>query len=474
MSPENYYDEFLNEKGKPRSTYTKFHSWFLQQRKPSLKKRIAKVEEIFRTSGISFNLSDDVSEDERVIPFDVIPRIIAARDWEKIEMGIKQRVQAINLFLKDIYSSQKILRDKIIPTELILRNSSFLPQMIGIKIPNDIYAHISGVDIVRTGASNTYVLEDNVRVPSGVSYMLENRETMMHLFPELFSVQKIKEINSYPVDLSECLLENSPLHSSKEPTVALLTPGTFNSAYFEHAFLADQMSAELVQAGDLILDGKKITMRTINGLKPIDILYRRVDDFFLDPLSFNQDSLLGIPGLMEVFREGGITIANSPGTGVADDKAVYSFIPKIIKYYLDQDPILRNVRTFRCAVKNELDYVLSNINKLVIKEVHGSGGKGMLVGPAASKKETEEFKLKVLSYPERYIAQPTLALSTCQIITNSGLSPRHIDLRPFALASKNKIRVTAGGLTRVALKKGSLVVNSSQGGGTKDTWIVES
>ena len=474
MSPENYYDEFFNEKGKPRSTYTKFHSWFLQQRKRSLKKRIAKVEEIFRTSGISFNLSDDVSEDERVIPFDVIPRIIAARDWEKIEMGIKQRVQAINLFLKDIYSSQKILRDKIIPTELILRNSSFLPQMIGIKIPNDIYAHISGVDIVRTGASNTYVLEDNVRVPSGVSYMLENRETMMHLFPELFSVQKIKEINSYPVDLSECLLENSPLHSSKEPTVALLTPGTFNSAYFEHAFLADQMSAELVQAGDLILDGKKITMRTINGLKPIDILYRRVDDFFLDPLSFNQDSLLGIPGLMEVFREGGITIANSPGTGVADDKAVYSFIPKIIKYYLDQDPILRNVRTFRCAVKNELDYVLSNINKLVIKEVHGSGGKGMLVGPAASKKEIEEFKLKVLSYPERYIAQPTLALSTCQIITNSGLSPRHIDLRPFALASKNKIRVTAGGLTRVALKKGSLVVNSSQGGGTKDTWIVES
>ncbi len=474
MRQKKYYDEFFNNKGETRPSYERFHNWYLRQGKSSLKKRISRAESIFRTSGITFNLSPNVYGNERLIPFDIIPRIISSEDWKTIENGIIQRVKAINLFLKDIYSYQKIIQDKIIPTELILGNSSFLPQMIGVKVPDNIYSHISGLDIVRTSASDIFVLEDNIRVPSGVSYMLENRETMMHLFPELFSAQKIKEINSYPVELSESLLDTLPINRSAEPTIALLTPGTFSSAYFEHAFLADQMSAELVQAGDLILDGKKISMRTINGLKPIDVLYRRIDDTFLDPLTFNQKSLLGIPGLMDVFRAGGITIANSPGTGVADDKAVYSFIPKIIKYYLDQDSILQNVRTYRCAIKKELDHVLVNIKNLVVKEVHGSGGKGMLVGPASNKKELEEFKLKIRSDPKRYIAQPTLALSTCQIIANSGLSPRHVDLRPFALTSKRKIKVTSGGLTRVALQKNSLVVNSSQGGGTKDTWIVDS
>ena len=473
MTPENYYDEFFNEKGAARSSYIAFHRWYTRQGKATLRKGISGAERIFRTSGITFNISDDDRESERLIPFDIIPRIISAKEWQKIESGICQRVEAMNLFLSDLYSIQNILKDKIIPEDLILRNSSFLPQMVGIKIPNNIYAHVSGVDIVRTRGSDFYVLEDNIRVPSGVSYMLENRDTMMHLFPELFSTQKIREIGSYPVDLSSSLLENLPSNCSSEPTIALLTPGTYNSAYFEHAFLADQMSAELVQASDLILDGTKISMRTTDGLKPIDVLYRRVDDVFLDPLNFYENSLLGIPGLIDVFRKGGITIANCPGTGVADDKAVYSFIPKIIKYYLDQDPILRNVRTYRCAVTKELDYVLVHLSELVVKEVHGSGGKGMLVGPAASKRELEDFKSKILANPERYIAQPTLALSTCQIITKGGLAPRHVDLRPFALASKNKIRVTPGGLTRVALKKDSLVVNSSQGGGTKDTWVME-
>jgi uncharacterized circularly permuted ATP-grasp superfamily protein len=470
-----FHDEFFSDGGNVRNNYIKFHKWFIKQGKKSLQKRILSAENIFRKSGITFNVyeTDESNEDEKLIPFDIIPRIISSKEWKKIEDGISQRVKALNLFLVDIYNSQKILKDKILPKELILNNKAFLPQMLGIKVPNNIYAHISGIDLIKTSSSSFYVLEDNLRVPSGVSYMLENRETMMHLFPELFLKQKIIEVDDYPQELTRCLTNCAPNKVINEPSIALLTPGIYNSAYFEHTFLADQISAELVQSSDLIIHNGKICMRTIYGLKPVDIIYRRVDDLFLDPLSFLPTSLLGIPGLMEVYRSGGITIANAPGTGIADDKAVYSYIPEIIKYYLDEHPILKNIETFKCGDKGELEYVLKNLDKLVVKEVHGSGGKGMLIGPAASKKEIENFRLKLISKPNDYIAQPTIALSTCQTITKSGLAPRHVDLRPFALMFKNKIKVTPGGLTRVALKKGSLIVNSSQGGGTKDTWIIE-
>lgn len=470
-----FHDEFFSDSGNVRSNYIKFHKWFVKQGKKSLQKRILAAENIFRKTGITFNIyeSDGINEGEKLIPFDIIPRIISSKEWKKIEDGISQRVKALNLFLVDIYNSQKILKDKILPKELILNNKAFLPQMLGIKVPKNIYAHISGIDLIKTSSSSFFVLEDNLRVPSGVSYMLENRETMMHLFPELFLKQKIIEVDSYPQELIRCLTNCAPNKVKNEPSIALLTPGIYNSAYFEHTFLADQISAELVQSSDLIIQNGKICMRTIHGFKPIDIIYRRVDDLYLDPLSFLSNSLLGIPGLMEVYRSGGVTIANSPGTGIADDKAVYSYIPEIIKYYLDEHPILKNIETFKCSQKGELEYVLKNLDKLVVKEVHGSGGKGMLIGPAASKKEIENFRLKLTNKPNNYIAQPTIALSTCQTITKSGLAPRHVDLRPFALMFKNKIKVTAGGLTRVALKKGSLIVNSSQGGGTKDTWIIE-
>ena len=402
-----------------------------------------------------------------------MPRIISAREWAKLTRGIEQRVRAINAFLHDIYHRQEILRAGRVPWQLIANNEAFLPKMIGVTPPGGVYTHIVGTDLVRTGEDDFFVLEDNARTPSGVSYMLENRETMLQMFPELFSRNRVRQVSDYPTRLRRSLAACAPPASSGKPVVAVLTPGIHNSAYFEHSFLADNMGAELVEGHDLrVVDGR-IAMRTTRGFQPIDVIYRRIDDDYLDPLSFNPDSLLGVPGVMDVYRAGGITIANAPGTGIADDKAIYSYMPDIVEFYTGEKAILKNVPTWRCSDPESLKYVLDNLAELVVKEVHGSGGYGMLVGPAASKKEIEAFRAKLEARPANYIAQPTLALSTVPILTKAGLAPRHVDLRPFVLVSPDRIDITPGGLTRVALKEGSLVVNSSQGGGTKDTWVLE-
>lgn len=382
-------------------------------------------------------------------------------------------MRAINAFLHDIYHRQEILRAGIVPIELISRNAAFLPQMIGVSPPGGVYTHIVGTDIVRTGEDDFFVLEDNARTPSGVSYMLENRETMLQMFPELFSQIKVQPVSDYPKNLRRSLAACAPAHCDGKPTVAVLTPGIHNSAYFEHSFLANQMGVELVEGHDLrVVDGH-IAMRTTEGYKVIDVLYRRVDDEYLDPLNFKPESMLGVPGIMDVYRAGNITIANAPGTGIADDKAIYSYMPEIIEFYTGEKAILKNVQTFRCSEPDSLKYVLDNLADLVVKEVHGSGGYGMLVGPAANKNELKNFAAKLRKNPSNYIAQPTLSLSTVPIFAKKGLAPRHVDLRPFVLVSPKGMNITPGGLARVALKDGSLVVNSSQGGGTKDTWVLE-
>ncbi|MEZ5167276.1 MAG: circularly permuted type 2 ATP-grasp protein [Acidimicrobiales bacterium] len=372
-----------------------------------------------------------------------------------------------------MYSRQEILRAGRLPTELISRNDAFLPEMIGVVPPGGVYTHIVGTDIVRTGEDEFYVLEDNARTPSGVSYMLENRETMLHMFPELFTRTRVRPVSDYPRHLRVALAASAPAGTADRPVIAVLTPGVHNSAYFEHSFLADQMGVELVEGHDLSVVDGRIAMRTTEGPQPIDVLYRRVDDDFLDPLTFRADSLLGVPGVFDIYRAGGITIANAPGTGIADDKAIYAYMPEIIEFYTGEKPILSNVPTWRCGEASALAYVLDHLTELVVKEVHGSGGYGMLVGPAASKRELAAFTRKLKADPANYIAQPTLALSTVPVLTRSGLAPRHVDLRPFALVAPDHIRITPGGLTRVAMKARSLVVNSSQGGGTKDTWVLE-
>jgi len=402
-----------------------------------------------------------------------VPRIISNREWTKLAKGIEQRVRAINAFLHDIYNRQEILRAGRVPRELIANNDAFLPQMMDFTPPGDVYTHIVGTDIVRTGEDDFFVLEDNARTPSGVSYMLENRETMLNMFPELFSKIKVQPVSDYPKNLMRSLQASAPKSCEGKPVIAVLTPGIYNSAYFEHSFLADQMGAELVEGHDLRVVNGHIAMRTTRGYKQIDVLYRRVDDDFLDPLTFNPSSMLGVPGIMDVYRSGNITIANAPGTGVADDKAIYSYMPDIVEFYTGEKAILKNVETHRCSEPDALAYVLDNLAELVVKEVHGSGGYGMLVGPAASKKEIAAFREKLVARPGHYIAQPTLSLSTVPIFVKKGLAPRHVDLRPFVLVSPEGVNITPGGLTRVALKAGSLVVNSSQGGGTKDTWVLE-
>ncbi|MEM1365650.1 MAG: circularly permuted type 2 ATP-grasp protein [Pseudomonadota bacterium] len=469
----NFFDELFEDTDSPRAPYEQFHDWFSGDDIRRLKRKSADAENFFRRTGITFNVYGQQEADERLIPFDIVPRIISAREWSKLSRGIEQRVTAINAFLHDIYHRQEILRAGIIPRELIARNEAFLPQMLGVTPPGGVYTHIVGTDLVRTGPDEFFVLEDNARTPSGVSYMLENRETMLHMFPELFSANRVRPVSDYPASLRRSLEASAPECAAAKPVVAVLTPGIHNSAYFEHSFLADQMGAELVEGHDLrVMDGR-IAMRTTQGYTPIDVIYRRVDDDYLDPLNFDPSSLLGVPGIMDVYRAGGITIANAPGTGIADDKAIYSYMPDIVSFYTGERPSLQNVQTFRCGEADALAYVLDNLEDLVVKEVHGSGGYGMLVGPAASKREIADFRKKLEARPSNYIAQPTLALSTVPILTNAGLSPRHVDLRPFCLVSPNRIDITPGGLTRVALKKGSLVVNSSQGGGTKDTWVLE-
>ena len=466
------FDEMINE-DVVRPPYQEYHKWFSEADTKRLAKKSKEAEVFFRRTGITFNVYSDKDEQERLIPFDLVPRILSNSEWMKLSKGIEQRVLAINAFLHDIYNRQEILRAGRVPIELVSNNAAFLPQMMGISPPGNVYTHIVGTDIVRTGKDDFFVLEDNARTPSGVSYMLENRETMLQMFPELFSKIKVQPVSDYPKNLRRSLAACAPNSCDGKPTVAVLTPGIHNSAYFEHSFLADQMGVELVESQDLrIVDGH-VAMRTTQGYKNIDVLYRRVDDEYLDPLNFNPNSMLGVPGILDVYRAGNITIANAPGTGIADDKAIYSYMPDIIEFYTGEKAILKNVETWRCSEADSLQYVLDNLADLVVKEVHGSGGYGMLVGPAASKKELADFAKKLRAKPANYIAQPTLSLSTVPIFTKSGLSERHVDLRPYVLVSPDKIDITPGGLTRVALKQGSLVVNSSQGGGTKDTWVLE-
>lgn len=469
---KQHFSEMSSENG-VRPTYRHYDAWFSEQDHGRLAKKAAQAEAFFRRSGITFNVYGQTDAEERLIPFDLVPRIVSNAEWSKLAKGIDQRVRAINAFLHDIYNRQEILRAGVVPKQLIAQNDAFLPQMMDFSPPGDVYTHIVGTDIVRTGEDDFFVLEDNARTPSGVSYMLENRETMLQMFPELFSKIKVQSVSNYPKDLRRSLEACAPKSCEGRPCVVILTPGIHNSAYYEHSFLADQMGVELVEGHDLrVVDGH-VAMRTTRGYRVIDVIYRRVDDEYLDPLTFNPNSTLGVPGIMDIYRAGNVTIANAPGTGVADDKAVYSYIPEIIEFYTGEKAILKNVETYRCSEPDALKYVLSNLAELVVKEVHGSGGYGMLVGPAASKRELAEFEAKLKARPDNYIAQPTLSLSTVPIFTKKGLAPRHVDLRPFALVSPNGVDITPGGLTRVALKAGSLVVNSSQGGGTKDTWVLE-
>ncbi|UYV37048.1 circularly permuted type 2 ATP-grasp protein [Rhodobacteraceae bacterium D3-12] len=467
-----YFSEMASDHG-VRSPYQTYDAWFQKQETDRLARKSHEAEAFFRRTGITFNVYGQTDAEERLIPFDLVPRILSAREWSKLSKGIDQRVRAINAFLYDIYNRQEILRAGVVPYELISSNEAFLPEMMGFSPPGNVYTHIVGTDIVRTGEDDFFVLEDNARTPSGVSYMLENRETMLQMFPELFSKIKVERVSNYPKNLRESLEASAPAGCDGRPRVVVLTPGIHNSAYYEHSFLADQMGVELVEGHDLrVMDGR-IAMRTTRGYKVIDVIYRRVDDEYLDPLTFNPTSMLGVPGIMDIYRAGNITIANAPGTGVADDKAIYSYMPAIVEFYTGERAILKNVETHRCAEPEALKYVLDNLADLVVKEVHGSGGYGMLVGPAASKQELADFEVKLRAKPHNYIAQPTLSLSTVPIFTDAGLAPRHVDLRPFALVSPKGVNIVPGGLTRVALTEGSLVVNSSQGGGTKDTWVLK-
>ena len=461
-----------------REHYRDYAAWLAQQPEAAMKARREEAELIFRRVGITFAVygnNGGGEGTERLIPFDLVPRVIPAHEWRELEAGLRQRVTALNRFIHDIYHEQEILRAGIVPAEQILGNAQFRPQMRGVSVPKDIYSHIAGVDIVRAaqpdGSGRYYVLEDNLRVPSGVSYMLENRKMMMRLFPELFAQHRIAPVAHYPDLLLDTLRSVAPPGAS-EPTVVVLTPGMYNSAYFEHAFLAQQMGVELVEGQDLFVDGGFVYMRTTRGPRRVDVIYRRIDDDFLDPTVFRPDSVLGCAGLLEAYKAGNVTLSNAVGTGIADDKSIYPYVPKMVEFYLGETPILHNVPTWQCRNPDELSHVLAHLDELVVKEVHGAGGYGMLVGPAASKQQVEDFRAQLIARPDNYIAQPTLSLSTCPTYVESGLAPRHIDLRPFVL-SGSEVRMVPGGLTRVALKEGSLVVNSSQGGGTKDTWVLE-
>lgn len=465
-----FFDEMQLNTADVREIYSAYDKWLQNIPHQQLATKRAEAEVLFRRVGITFNVYGEEDGAERLIPFDVIPRLISAKEWAHISAGAIQRVRALNMFLHDIYHKQEIIQAGIVPAS-ILANSQYRPEMFGIDVPNQIYAHIAGIDLVRTSESQFYVLEDNLRTPSGVSYMLEDRKMMMRLFPELFRRYSVAPVEHYP----QVLLNNLRAVAQpgvQDPTVVLLSPGAYNSAYFEHAFIAQQMGIELVEGQDLFVRNNAVYMRTTQGPQRVDVIYRRIDDDYLDPLVFNANSMLGVPGLLSVYRNGGVTLANAVGTGVADDKAIYIHVPAMIKFYLDETPILENVPTYELGKEDDLQYTLAHLDELVVKEVQGSGGYGMLVGPAASKKELEEFRLRILSSPSSYIAQPTLALSTCPTLVEKGIAPRHVDLRPFVLSGKT-VTLVPGALCRVALKEGSLVVNSSQGGGTKDTWVLE-
>jgi uncharacterized circularly permuted ATP-grasp superfamily protein len=468
--PGEFYDEMFSAPHRPRP-----QARLLEQRiqglpDQDLRLRQQAAERALLQMGITFNVYTDEGGTEKIFPFDIIPRIIDAREWRWIERGLRQRIQALNLFIDDIYHKQKIVKDRIVPEELIRSASGFRPACIGLDPPQGVWNHITGTDLVRDRAGQIYVLEDNLRCPSGVSYVLENRQVMKRTFPLVFEASGARPVDDYPSHLFAMLASLAPDHVPS-PTVAVLTPGMYNSAYFEHSFLAQQMGVELLEGRDLVVADGVVQMRTTNGLERVDVLYRRIDDDFLDPRVFRADSLLSVPGLMEVYREGRIALANAPGTGIADDKVIYTYVPKMISYYLGEDPIIPNVPTYLCWEDKDRAYVLAHLDQLVVKAANESGGYGMLVGPHASQAEREQFAEKIEANPRNYIAQPTLALSRVPVLVDDHFEGRHVDLRPFILYGKD-MYVLPGGLTRVALKKGSLVVNSSQGGGSKDTWVL--
>lgn len=465
------FDEMTLGEGMVRAPYHTLREWLKEMPPEVLSLRREEAESFFRRIGITFAVYGEGGDPERLIPFDIIPRIIEAREWEQISAGLIQRVRALNAFIADIYGAQEILKAGIIPAEQVILNETYKYQMQGVQVPQGIYTHIAGIDMVRVGEDEFYVLEDNCRTPSGVSYMLENRELTMRLLPDLFARYSVAPVDHYCDELLKTLSSVAPRNCDDDPLVVVLTPGVYNSAYYEHSFLADQMGVELVEGPDLYVKDDVVYMRTTQGPRRVDVIYRRVDDDFLDPLTFRADSALGIAGLMSAYRAGNVNLANAVGTGIADDKAIYIHVPKMIEFYLGETAMLKNVPTYQCRLPDENRYVLEHLDELVVKEVHGSGGYGMLIGPQASKAEREEFAQRIKAAPEKYIAQPTLALSTCPTFVNEGIAPRHVDLRPFVLAGA-QIRVVPGGLTRVAMRDGSLVVNSSQGGGTKDTWVL--
>jgi len=463
----------MGQDGEIRAPYALVDAWLRELPPQQLALKRAEAEVLFRRIGITFAVYSEGGDPERLIPFDLIPRVLAQAEWQRLRVGLEQRVRALNAFIHDVYHDREILRAGLVPADLILQNAQFRHEMLGLDLPHRVYSHIAGIDLVRTGPDDYFVLEDNCRTPSGVSYMLENREVMLRLFPDLLRRSRVAPVAHYPDELLQTLRSVAPANCEGEPTVVLLTPGINNSAYYEHAFLADEMGIDLVEGQDLLVRDGICYMRNTEGLVRVDVIYRRIDDDYLDPLVFRPDSMLGTPGLHSACRAGNLTLTNAIGTGIADDKAVYIHVPAMIRFYLGEEPLLANVPTFDCKQPKELSHVLANLDQLVVKAVHGSGGYGMLVGPHASQREREEFATVLRARPQDYIAQPTLALSTVPVFVDAGIAPRHVDLRPFVL-SGDRIRVVAGGLSRVALREGSLVVNSSQGGGTKDTWVLES
>ncbi len=466
---DSFNEMFEGERIRP--PYTRLGDWTESMPQELKRLKQAEAEALFRRIGITFAVYGEGGDPDRLIPFDMFPRVFTQGEWRRLERGIVQRARALNAFLADVYDRGEIVKAGRIPGHLVWRNEAYEPAVAGIRPPRGVYSHIVGIDIVRTGPEDFFVLEDNCRTPSGVSYMLENREIMMRLFPGLFRENRIEPVDGYSESLRRMLASVAPAKCSGEPTIVILTPGPLNSAYYEHSFLADLMGVELVEGQDLFVEGEYVWMRTTQGPKKVDVIYRRIDDAFIDPLCFRPDSMLGVAGLMDVYRSGGVTLASAPGAGVADDKAVYVFVPEMIRFYLGEEPILQNVPTWQCGKRDDLRYVLEHLPELVVKEVHGSGGYGMLVGPKATAEQVAAFRERLVAHPANYIAQPTLALSTCPTFVDEGVAPRHVDLRPYCLVGE-RIELVPGGLTRVALTEGSLVVNSSQGGGVKDTWVL--
>jgi len=467
------FDEIMGVPGdtRVRPELAALGRWIEDTPDAELRRRQQAAETTFRQLGITFAVYGENEAAERIIPFDIVPRVFLHDEWTRLSEGLVQRVEAINAFLEDIYGERRILKEGILPEDLVMGNAQFRPEIAGMRPPHGVWAHICGIDLVRTGPDDFFVLEDNARTPSGVSYMLENREAMLRLCPELFREFRVAAVDSYPDRLLETMKSVAP-HGVSAPTCVVLTPGHYNSAYYEHSFLADTMGVELVEAADLVVDDDVVWMRTIAGRVKVDVIYRRIDDDYLDPLVFRPDSALGVPGLIAAYAAGNVAIINAPGNGIADDKAIYSYMPEIVRFYAGGEAKLPNVETFRCREPQALQYTLDNLDRLVVKLVDGSGGYGMLVGPTASRAEIEAFRAALIAEPHRYIAQPTLALSTCPTLVEDGLVPRHIDFRPFVLSGADRVSITPGGLTRVALREGSLVVNSSQGGGTKDSFVL--